>query len=349
MTKKGKQPYFCFIEKNIAQNLKLYKPNENIYYCTKTNCNPFVIDSLNKLNCNFCINTIEHFKILKKHKVDVNKICVINVLLDDKKLMYLYKNGVRFFTFDNYASLYNFSKYADISICKICLRFSTMNLYPNYPTHMGASTNEINKMIDLIQSKNGIYGIGIYISGKLKNNLNICNEFMSIIEKKYKDLSFVNIGGITPKIYQNITKTIKNIKTNLEIGTMIVESLFNLITNIVRFETKFDKNFLVIKNGLYTGLFDKLYTNRKYAIYLNSNNHEYKLLHNKNNKNQIEVLVYGGSSDSSDFIGTMYTNQQVLDSINSNSYITIKNVGAYFEQVFTNYCDEKKLRSYYEI
>ena len=234
MARKSKQPYFCFIEKNLIQNLEKFKPTDSIYYCVKTNCNPLVINNLDKLNCNFCINTIEHFEILQKYDINTNKICTINVLMDDKNIKYLYNKGVRFFTFDNYTSLYNFSKYADLSSCKICLRFSTMNIYKDSPTHMGANIIEIRKMIDYIKSKNGTYGIGIYIHGKLKNNANICNEFLSIVKKEYFDANFVNIGGITPKIYKEIN-TIKNIQTNLEIGTMIVENTFNLVTNIIRF------------------------------------------------------------------------------------------------------------------
>jgi len=347
--------YFYFNKSKLIENFNNYSALGDIYYPMKTNSNRHIIKTLvplmNKTENGFLINTMHHFEILQKEKVNPLKICFINVLAEDDTIKYLYDNGVRFFTFDNLNSLINFSKYADLSKVKISIRLSTTQVFNDKFTHLGGDIEECKAMIKFLINKCNNYGISFYIQNNLKTEDNVLQEMLNYIQENYKDLgiNFVSIGGIgkSKEISRNMLENFKkklNIKQIiLEVGRYLVEDAIEMDTRIIREKKVGNIKTVVIKNGIYSGLFDVLLYNKKFSIYIiTKDNKEIKIEYTKSKMHDYEFLMCGGSSDSGDIIGLMYINSKYKDELIAGAKIRMKDVGAYFEEFFMSYSNDLK-------
>ena len=54
------------------------------------------------------------------------------------------------------------------------------------------------------------------------------------------------------------------------------------------------------------------------------------------------VKIFGASSDSDDFVGDYYLDQNLIQKLEDADYILIKNCGAYFEELFVDYCQDNQ-------
>lgn len=345
--------YFYFYKNRLIENLNKYSKIGKIYYPLKTNSNESLLKELQKLvdrNDNgFLISSITDFETLQKLGVDPLKICFINVLAESDMVKFLYESGVRFFTFDNINSLIEFSKYANLSETKIAIRISTMQVFTNKFTHLGADINESIKMLEFLKGKCNNYGISFYIQNNLKTDENVLEKILQYIQEKFinNGIRFINIGGIpqigniNKKIIGNFKEKLKINELILEIGRYLVEDTIELKTRIIREKTINNNKVIIIKNGIYSGFFDILLYNKKFSIYfLSENDGEIKVEYERTEKNDYEFIMCGGSSDSGDKLGKMYINSKYKDELIRGAEFCIKDVGAYFEEFFMPYSND---------
>lgn len=348
---------FYFNKNKLIENYNKFSKDGDIYYPLKTNSNENLIKALstllNNANNGYLISSLYHFELLKKLGINLNKMCFINVLAEKETIRYLYDNGVRFFTFDCLKSLEEFVEYANLREVKIAIRLSTMQIYKDKFTHLGAELEETLRMIEFLK-RNGSsnYGISFYIQKNIKTENNVFKNILQYIQEKYSDLNlkFVSIGGINTEIN---SKVLDELKTKLkieqiilEIGRYLVEDTIELETRIIRNKMIGNTKTIVIKNGIYSGFFDILLYNKRFQLYLKTeNNEEIKFEYEKSQTADYEVYICGGSSDSGDKIGIMYIDSAYKDELITGGKIIIKNVGAYFEEFFMPY--SKDLRKVY--
>lgn len=348
---------FYFNKNKLIENYNKFSKDGDIYYPLKTNSNENLIKALstllNKANNGYLISSLYHFELLKKLGINPNKMCFINVLAEKETIRYLYDNGVRFFTFDCLKSLEEFVEYANLREVKIAIRLSTMQIYKDKFTHLGAEFEETLRMIEFLKRNgNSNYGISFYIQKNIKTENNVFENILQYIQEKYSDLNlkFVSIGGINTEINHKVLDALKSkLKIEqiiLEVGRYLVEDTIELETRIIRDKMIRNTKTIVIKNGIYSGFFDILLYNKRFQLYLKTeNNEEIKFEYEKSQTADYEVYICGGSSDSGDKIGIMYIDSAYKNELITGRKIIIKDVGAYFEEFFMPY--SKDLRKVY--
>lgn len=340
--------YFYFNRKKLIKNFQRFNELGNIYYPLKTNSNELVLKTLKPLiekeNNYFLISSIEHFNILRKLNVSPLKMCLINVLEEKDTLKYLYENGLRYFTFDNLKSLKEFSKIADLSNVKIAVRLSTMNIFSNKFTHLGADLEESIDTLKFLQdNKCNDFGLAFYIQNNIKNEEKVLEKIFDYLKQNLASLkiSFVNIGGLRKEDMHEIKIDIEQI--NLEIGRYLVEDCIEVETRIIRTKKIKNQNIVIIKNGIFSGFFDVVLYNKKFDIYLKSKNNAYiKIEYVKTKDDNFVFYMCGGSSDSGDKLGIMSIDSKYKDELIEGAKIRIKNAGAYFEEFFMPYSKDLK-------
>lgn len=348
---------FYFNKNKLIENYNKFSKDGDIYYPLKTNSNENLIKALrillNNANNGYLISSLYHFELLKKLGINPNQMCFINVLVEKETIRYLYDNGVRFFTFDCLKSLGEFVEYANLREVKIAIRLSTMQIYKDKFTHLGAELEETLRMIEFLK-RNGSsnYGISFYIQKNIKTENNVFENILQYIQEKYSDsnLKFVSIGGINTEINHKVLDDLKSkLKIEqiiLEVGRYLVEDTIESETRIIRDKMIGNTKTIVIKNGIYSGFFDILLYNKRFQLYLKTeNNEEIKFEYEKSQTADYEVYICGGSSDSGDKIGIMYIDSAYKDELITGRKIIIKDVGAYFEEFFMPY--SKDLRKVY--
>ena len=348
--------YFYFNKNKLIQNFNDFRELGNVYYPLKTNSNEVITKTLQPLmekgNNGFLISSIYHFEKLQKENVNPLKICFINVLAENNTVKYVYDSGVRFFTFDNLNAVIEFSEYADLSKVKIAIRLSTMQVFKDKYTHLGADLDETLKIFTFLKnSKCNDYGISFYIQNNLKAEDNVLEKILKYIQENYNNLkiNFVSIGGIkqskeiSKELLENLKNELQIRQIILEVGRFLVEDTMKMETKIIREKTINNKKTVIIKNGIYSGFFDVLLYNKKFPIYLKSKSDgEIKVGYENSEVNDYEFFMCGGSSDSGDKIGLMYINSKYKNELTVGAKFLVKNVGAYFEEFFMPYSNDLK-------
>lgn len=342
--------YFKFDRNKLKENFNNYSKLGTIYYPIKTNSNLKILEELKDKNSGFLVTTLNNFEKLKELNVDMSKVCIINVLAEKETVKYYYDNGVRFFTFDDMSSLLDFSQYADLSRTKIAIRLSTMQIFPDKFTHLGANLVETFEMINFLKDKCNNYGIAFYIQNDLKQKENVLENIFEHIAEKYSDLEikFASVGGInltTKNIEEILIKFKQQLDLEeiiLELGRDLVKDTMELETRVIREKIIDGKKVVIIKNGIYSGFFHAILYNQKFDIYLKTSEKEIKLEYERVNENDMEIVLCGGSSESGDKIGTMYINFEYQKQLSEDAIIIVKNVGAYFEEFFMQYASDLK-------
>lgn len=335
--------YFKFDKNKVAENFNNYSRLGSVYYPVKTNSNKLIVERLKELNSGFLVTTLNNFEVLKELDVNMDKVCVINVLSEEETIKHYYDNGIRFFTFDNMNSLIEFSKYADLTQTKIVIRLSTMQMFPEKFTHLGADLDEALKMINFLKDKCNNYGIAFYIQHDLKQKENVLEKSFDYIVKSYHGIGvkFANIGGISltnkKEMIDEFKAALELEEVVLEVGRDLVQDSMEIETRIIREKTINNKKIITIKNGIYSGFFHAILYGKKFPMYLKVEEDRINLEYQKAKETDCEIFVYGGSSESGDKIATVYIDTKYKDELVEGNKIIIKDVGAYFEEFFMSY------------
>lgn len=341
---------FCISEKTLAENFEKMSNLGNVYYPLKTNSNPQILKLIKPLVCEksggFLISSFRHFSVLKKLGVNEQKMAFINVCADEKTVKKLYQKNIRFFVFDDMSELEKFASYADKTTSKVCVRISVCDAFDCDFSHLGASLEMATKMLDFLKNNGFLYGISFYLHKKLKFLDNSIQIMLDYISKNFMgyDIKFLNIGGIfenTNGILNKFVEIKKQLcidEINLEPGTKLVENCVDLYSKILRVKRLKNSICLVVKNGIYSGFFDSVLYGKKFDIFL-ANSQMTPLKKNKTN-GDICVKIFGATSDSDDFVGEYYLQKSDAEKLTTCDYIYIKNCGAYFEELFVDYCQD---------
>lgn len=347
-----RQNIFIIKEKVLQENFEKYSRLGNICYPMKTNSTLPVLTILKEqIECGenyFSISNLKHFTKLYNLGVKPNKIILINTIATNDIVKTLYDNNVRFFTFDNLTALSNFSKYADIKKCKLFFRLSVNEEF-HLHSHIGANSEEIKQMIKFIEKYNIDYGISFYLPKEINNKNNSLKRMLKFIEKKFSkdNIKFLTIAGIK-KTTSIKEKLIKNIKQSLQLKTVFLEpgeymlyGAIDLKTSIVRFKYGKRKS-LILKNGIFSGMLDRVLYNKKFDFILTING---KTIHLSPHIKfgMTKIYVYGGSGDSVDYLGKYYIEKEFANLFKENQEVIIKNAGAYFEEFYIPHGDELQI------
>ena len=191
-----------------------------------------------------------------------------------------------------------------------------MEVFNDTLMHLGATTKETIDMLNYINNKCKI-GISFYLQTKIKDKTKSLDKMLNYINNKFSNykLNFVSIAGIKQSNKLNhllITKIKKSLNLDyiiLEPGKYLVGDCVDMITKVIRKKVINNKNILIIKNGIYSGLLDVILYKEKFKLYLiNNNNKLIDFSYKKDDNHDLLVNVCGGSSDSGDVIGSMYIN-----------------------------------------
>lgn len=326
----------------LRQNYIEYSKIGQIYYPLKTNSNATVIKELNELYQNsdngFLVTHISHYYKLINLGISPKNMCIVNIITEDKDIKFFYKNGIRYFTFDNIQQLENFLEYANSEEIKIAIRLNIIEVFDVF-SHLGATTKECKNMLELLSSKKvQNVGLSFYLQKELLPQTDILNKMLDYIESNFKNykMSFLNIGGaIKPKDID--VNRLNEIKTSLDINNIIVEPGRYLIGNAGYMETNIIKkksdSVFIIKNGIYSGLLDALLYNKKFELYLKVNDKLIPLQYEEFD-NSKEFILCGASSDSGDIIGKLYIESNYYKYLVPNAIIIVSNALAYVEEFF---------------
>lgn len=332
---------YDLIKKRYYEFLKLGE----VYYPLKTNSNIELLKFLKSIfneNSGFLISHVSHFNKLREIEVEPKNMCLINVLLEDSLVKYLYDNGLRYFTFDNMNSLNKFLEYADIKESRIAVRLSISEVFKEF-SHLGTNVNECSNMLKKLNEVNcKEYGLSFYLQKEVVNKENALNTMLDFIIFNFQNykMNFINMSGsLKPNEINldeiNKLKSVLNIeKIILEPGRYLVGEFIDMETKIVKLKKVLDKNVVIVKNGIYGGLVDSLLYNKKFKIVMKTKNEEIELTTIKNKDSDYEIYLCGASSDSGDRLGVYYIDYKYKDEIKIGNTLIIKNAGAYVEEFF---------------
>ncbi|HOZ89128.1 MAG TPA: hypothetical protein PK737_02735 [Bacilli bacterium] len=339
---------FYFNQEKLINNFREFEKMGAVYYPLKTNSNLSILKTLKPLLNNkdhgFLISHPSHYHLLRKLKVPAKRMCLINVLAEDKFVKELYNKGVRYFTFDNLNSLLEFAKYANLKQVKIAVRLTITEVFPDKISHLGGTKEECQAMLEYL--RNNIcpdFGISFYLQRELFTTDDSLNIMLDYISKNFNDfgMTFVNIGGA--KEYQEIDPfKLTKLKQELKLKTIILEPGRFLAGNCVDMATRITKvkeikgiKTVIIKNGIYSGFVDVLLYHKLFEIYLMTKNDGLvKLGYEKSFADDFVFSICGGSSDSGDRLGLYYLNHKYQSELIPGAAFYVKNIGAYFEEFF---------------
>ena len=80
---------------------------------------------------------------------------------------------------------------------------------------------------------------------------------------------------------------------------------------------------------------------KKYDMFLCCGGELIKLFTHKN-KGFLCVKIFGATADSDDFVGDYYIDNKFAEQLEIADYILVKNCGAYFEELFVDYCQDNQ-------
>lgn len=350
------------INKNkIIENFNKLNNITTVYYPIKANSNILVLNILNEIfkkENKFLITNIEQFKKIKE-VTQIENIYCINPLMSIKNILYLYNNGIRYFTFDNLKSIIDFENNINTEDVNINIRISISEIF-DFDTHLGCSLNEFNEIIKYIKNKYKTKTLSFYLPDKIKKNKDSIKKMLNYIYTNLNntDIDFINIGGITGK---NISKKIiEEYKEKINLKNIFIEPGYELLKDssilkneIIRIKQINNKNILIIENGIYNGLLDAKLYDKKFPIIIKIKNGLIRLETEKN-KNNNEILIYGSCCDTKDFIGKYFINKKYINLLTEIEFIYIQDISSYFENLTTEYGKDLKINyiikeDFYEI
>ena len=316
-----------------------------IWYPMKSESNTALLMELvpwlNKDPHGFSVKTLDHYRKLQKLKVPVSKMCLIDVLAEPAFIKFLYGEGVRNFVFDDLDALKSFTKYADLTKCRIHMRLNINEVLEDIELiHLGASVEDMQAMLYILQKKGcEDYGISFYVQSELETAPTAFEDVLNFIVKTFCEcgLKFINIGGSkSPADLQALKPRLDEIAAQLgvyfvlEPGRNLVGDTMDMASRIFRVKQAHDKTVVILKNGIYGGLLDeKLYGKQFDLRLVDKDRTEIKIERMKTESANYEFILYGQSSDSGDCFGSCFIPKGAADLLRAGTDVIIKDVGTY--------------------
>lgn len=260
-------PYYEFDLKKVQNNLQILdtvvRP-DSLFYALKANSETEILKTLKDCNGNFEIASIGEYLKLKKIGVNSSKIICSLPIKTEEMISFLYKEGVRYFVFDDFNEYVKLSRLA--SEAKKILRIDITQISPNTIDY-GMAEKDLRILIN--QGKvtiENIDGITFYLTKNKDVNsilsvLTYCEKIIGIIGNN----KILNIGGnyrlpqeVGSEYYKQLRKKLNIIRAKygyviyMEPGRSIVKSAGKLVTKII--DIKEDKHQIFLDSGLPTGI-----------------------------------------------------------------------------------------------
>ena len=215
---------------------------------------------------------------------------------------------MRAFSFDNLLSLKKFLEYADDRQCKISLKLNISNAFKKH-SHLGLEKADFIAGCKLIKDRFDEVGINFYLPHSIKYKNNILEKMLNYIIKNFQSLgiTFANIAGlkeasaISPNVISQFKSQLSLKQVYLEPGQYLLENVFDLCTNIIRFKEGKRKE-LIIQRGIYSGMLDCLLYKKQFGLYFIAGNRKI-YLKKKAGHRLVSLYLFGGSGNSDDFLG----------------------------------------------
>ncbi len=347
--KMARLEYYYFNQSRLMQNFEAYAKLGIVCYPLKTNSSKeliaFLKPVLKEKGGFFLVSTPWHYQSLLNIGVLPSEIALINVLCDDEFIKKLYKEGVRAFSFDNLLSLKKFLEYADDRQCKISLKLNISNAFKKH-SHLGLEKADFIAGCKLIKDRFDEVGINFYLPHSIKYKNNILEKMLNYIIKNFQSLgiTFANIAGlkeasaISPNVISQFKSQLSLKQVYLEPGQYLLENVFDLCTNIIRFKEGKRKE-LIIQRGIYSGMLDCLLYKKQFGLYFIAGNRKI-YLKKKAGHRLVSLYLFGGSGNSDDFLGRYYLTKEEMELLKTQSRIYLHNIGSYFEEfVIPSLCE----------
>lgn len=260
-------PYYEFDLNRVQENLKILHASvqpDSLFYALKANSEMEILNALKDCNGNFEIASIGEYLKLKKIGVNSSNIICSLPIKTEEMIDFLYKEGVRYFVFEDFNEYVKLSHLA--SKAKKILRIDITHISPNTIEY---GMTEKNLKILLNQKSmnvDNIDGITFYLAknkdiSSILSVLTYCEKIIDIIGNN----KILNIGGnyrlpqeVGTEYYERLLKKLNSIRLKygyviyMEPGRSIVKSAGKLVTKII--DIKEDKHQIFLDSGLPTGI-----------------------------------------------------------------------------------------------
>ncbi|MGX7583160.1 diaminopimelate decarboxylase [Candidatus Vidania fulgoroideorum] len=333
-----KTPFFIYNKNKILKNSrKFFKKKVKPFYAIKANYNRKIIKILNENNFNFEVVSIGEILFLKKQKINLKKILFSGVCKERSEIKKAIKERIGFINIESKDEIILLKK---VKYTKILVK---VNLNIDVETNkniktckennkFGTNKKEFSKIIKYSKKKKiNIYGLSFHLGSQIMSNKAYIKGFKKILEivKYYKlKIKAINIGGgYSVKYKKNekkhnlyclrqIQKINKKHKYEIfvEPGRYIVADACKTVAKVIRIKKTKKKNIALVNIGMESIIRPALYGS-------------FHKIENfcKKKKKKILYEISGPICESTDVL----SQKVFLEKLKKNSYIVIKNTGAY--------------------
>ncbi len=354
--------------KQLEKNYNEFKKWGEIYFPVKTNHNQIILNKLKRLGCGFECDCVEHIKKIY-NKNNKEKIIFSNVSKMDEDIVWAIRHGIVFYTVDDKQTLIkiiNLAKDKKFEKLKINVRLNVYDIFLEVfkkkgvvDSRLGAVVEKCKELLNIINKEKEVKiekGISFYVQVEVHNEENVLEDVSKYIAKNFVEdfkLDWVNIGGGS-----TIKKLEKNKKVMfdefakigvkkiiLEPGRYLVDQVEDAIVPIRRAVLRGEgqtEMLVTLSVGIYHGLIDYKFHNRKFEYYIISN--KFVKLTDYTQEKHKKLVLRGPTADSADMLGVFNVPKVRID---SKTLILIKNIGAYVEVNISSFSGNVPVR--YEV
>lgn len=332
-----KTPYFIFDRKLFSAMIRDYANYGKIYFPIKANDHEMIISEINKNECAFEVDSIEHMNRLIHYCVSPDRMCYsypIREVADIKKALRL---GVRLFVVDSFDE---YEKIACLTTkASFIVRINVLSILKSKLRHeqnkWGLSIPEAITLISKIRTNNQyLAGVSFYITSEIQQE-DAFEVVLNAIASQFPNIGvdFINIGGgISLDKLRSLAGCLDEVKRKvkaryivLEPGRHLLNPCIDMVVSVTAVRNISANRLVFINAGIYSGLLDAAVKNKKYLV-------EDKL--QESTSALAPTYICGSSSDISDTLGEyeLRMNLAVGDSL------IIKECGAYSAVMQTHFC-----------
>lgn len=359
-----KTPFFYIQKKILKKNLQKYLevfPHAKIFYAMKANSESAVLALFDSMGIGFEIASLHELNILKKIKVNSNKIIYGTAVKPHEHIKEAYKYGVKVYAADSTDELQKIASYAPGSQVYIRVVTDDSGSVFRFSEKFGTDTANLIPYLQYAK-KIGLVPLGVsfHVGSQASNPSAWANAINSItplfnsLRKNNLLTNIINIGGGYPCQYASgVVPTLEEIggKTNdalkeinndfelwLEPGRGLVASSTVLVVSVIAKVERRGQTWLFLDAGVYNGLFESM-------SYQGSTRYQVVSMRQIGDGGESLFSLAGPTGDSADVI----MKEALLPSeSNVGDRLMFLNVGAYSLTVASHFNGFPKPKVYYD-
>lgn len=344
-------PHFIFdlhvIRKQIIA-LRKALPQVTLYYSTKTNSEPAIIDTCHQEGMHFDAASLGEIELLIGRGVQPTGIIYTHPVKTPQEIRKAYELGVRQFTCDSLRELAKLHLYAPAG--HYFIRFNpnkNKSLY-NYKQRLGASQAELKEILNYsIEQQVPIFGLSFHVGTQsmgvdpwikaLRQSREVMREYYQSIPSMRTlnmgsgfpvDYGFgkpPSLSQIGEQIQQEIANFASDIKFIAEPGRIIAGPAGTLLTSVIERIERGKTSWLFTDTTVYSGLIERLESSGQFT---------YPIMSRESSSSTQKYSIAGKTLDPDDIIAE---NIELSSAIGSGDLIIIGKCGAYTAEFFTSY------------